>query len=80
MRGVYVQLTIGDLLVNTPGFFSTLSLGWNTSYPWEVGYDPNATTSNGLPKVPTVLDVSAIFTPVHNFTPEYKKPFLLANV
>lgn len=71
MRGVYVQLTIGDLLVDTPGFFTNLTLSWNTSYPWDVV---------NTPKVPTVLDVSAIFTPVHNFTPEYKQPFLLANV
>lgn len=70
MRGVYVQLTIGDLLVDTPGFFNNLTLSWNTSYPWDIVNSP---------KVPTVLDVSANFTPVHNFTPAYKEKFI-ANV
>jgi len=70
MRGVYTRLTIGDYLQSVPGFFNSIDLTWNLSYPWTIGLNQdNITTSET--KVPHILDVSLSFTPVHDFTPKY---------
>lgn len=83
MRGVYVKLTIGDYLVDVPGFFTSISLSWSLVYPWEIGLDKQTRNGklfderfdNNLLKVPHVLDISVGFTPVHDFNPEYGKQF-----
>lgn len=75
MRGVYAKLTVGDYLQKVPGFFTSISLSWNTAYPWEVGYDENI-NENDLPRNPTILDVSATYQPVHNFNPAIGESFI----
>ena len=64
MRGTLLKLTIGDYLYEQNGFLSSVSLTWNTDYPWEL--------KGGL-KVPHLLDVSCEFTPIHSFNPEFGK-------
>ena len=71
MRGTFIKATIGDLLDNVPGFFSTIALSWSKEYPWEIKLD---NTKNGMDKDvyqnPHVLDVKCSFTPIHNFIPQ----------
>jgi hypothetical protein len=74
MRGVLTRVTIGDYLKNIPGFFTQISLNWNTSYPWEIKEGKNQTLN--APNVPHILDVRTSFTPIHTFTPEFKAPFI----
>ena len=62
MRGTLLKLTIGDYIKNQNGFLSSVSLTWNTDYPWEI---------EGDLKVPHMLDVSCEFTPIHTFNPEF---------
>jgi hypothetical protein len=73
MRGVFVKLTVGDYLKDTPGFFNSVSLTWDKSYPWEIKTKEALTTT---PSVPHILDISISFTPIHDFTPEINKPFI----
>lgn len=82
MRGTMAKVTIGDYLAKQPGFFTGINLNWNKEYPWEIAYykdhegkeiaGPNPETNTDLlvNQLPTVLDVSATFTPIHRFTPE----------
>lgn len=80
MRGVFTRLTIGDYLYNTPGFFKSIGLTWETSYPWETnskGRKALPGTKLQTPRVPHLLKVQCTYQPVHDFAVEYKKPFLL---
>lgn len=85
MRGTISKVTIGDYLVRQPGFFNTINLTWNKEYPWEIAYYkdhegrnilgddgniPEKNTDLLINQLPTVLDVSATFTPIHRFTPQ----------
>ena len=36
MRGTLVTSTVGDYIVDQPGFISSVDYSWQTSYPWEV--------------------------------------------
>lgn len=63
MRGTLLKLTIGDYIKGQNGFLSSVSLTWNTDYPWEIDKDEL--------KVPHLLDVSCEFTPIHSFNPEF---------
>ena len=79
MRGVYTKLTIGDYLKDVPGFFKSFSLSWNTGYPWEVNSNDRLSVEGDLktPRVPHILNVNCGFQPIHNFSPQYKQPFIL---
>lgn len=80
MRGVFSRLTIGDWMHEIPGFFTSINLQWNTSYPWEIKLDPND-LDNDVNQYPHILDVSCNFQPVHNFAPVNSEttPFILPN-
>ena len=89
MRGVFSRLTIGDWMNEIPGFFTSVNLGWNTAYPWEIRQD---VINNGdgtvtgadkdLNEYPHILDVSCTFQPVHNFAPSNSPttPFILPEI
>ena len=36
MRGTLVTSTVGDYIVDQPGFISSVDYSWQTGYPWEV--------------------------------------------
>jgi hypothetical protein len=74
MRGVFVKLTVGDYLSNQPGFFNSVNLTWDKSYPWESKVDD--TTYSNTPQVPHILDVRIAFTPIHDFAPAFNQPFI----
>ena len=86
MRGVITRVTIGDYLVQTPGFFTNISLSWNKTYAWETGIFKVSDTSlaayneyiaeDNIPKVPHILDISMNFTPIHDFNPAIERPFI----
>lgn len=79
MRGVFSKVTIGDYLQSVPGFFKSISLSWDKSYPWEIGFNA-AGEENGAPRNPTVLNVSTTYQPVHNFNPAINQSFIGATV
>ena len=70
MRGTLSEITLGDYLYRQEGFISKVGLSWNTTYQWELDLEyEGKTLKDKLPKVPTVLDVSVSFTPIHKFNP-----------
>ena len=81
MRGVFSRLTIGDWMNEIPGFFTSINLGWNTAYPWEIRYDSDGADAD-LNEYPHILDVSCTFQPVHNFAPSNSPttPFILPEI
>ncbi len=62
MRGTLTTLSIGEYLDRQDGFVSKVDLSWEKGYPWEIDL-----FNEKLPKVPTILNVSISFTPIHNF-------------
>ena len=80
MRGVFVELTVGDYLIKTPGFFTNVRLNWDVNYPWEIKEGvpgvQGVSTSDETPSLPHILDVSVSFTPVHDFAPQFKSEFI----
>ena len=83
MRGVFSRLTIGDWMNELPGFFSSINLSWNTSYPWEIRTEgQEGGVDEFMNEYPHVLDVNCAFTPVHSFTPSNEPcaPFILPTI
>ena len=74
MRGVFSRVTIGDYLQSVPGFFKSISLSWDKSYPWQIK------DGSGTPSNPTVLNVSTTYQPVHDFNPAINQSFIGATV
>ena len=75
MRGTLVKLTVGDYLKDTFGFFPSIGLSWDVTYPWEI----NLEDSQDLMKVPHLLNVDVSFTPIHNFAPKTTSTFIGVN-
>lgn len=65
MRAPFIRLTIGDYIVEQPGFITSLALTIPEDSPWET----NPNNQNNLYQLPHILDASCQFTPVHNFLP-----------
>jgi hypothetical protein len=62
MRGTLTTLSIGEYFDRQDGFISKVDLSWEKGYPWEIDlFDEN------VPQVPTILNVSVSFTPIHDF-------------
>ena len=60
MRGTIVRMTVGNYIFDTPGYLSSVSFTWNTSYQWEIEGD----------QLPHALDCNISFTPIHTFVPQ----------
>tara|TARA_R110000803_G_scaffold22999_5_gene56686 strand:+ start:5180 stop:7909 length:2730 start_codon:yes stop_codon:yes gene_type:complete len=80
MRGNYIKLTMGDYMDRVPGFLTSVSIKWQTDYPWEIAIT-KPEDKNTKEILPHVLDVSCQFTPIHNFVPKKSKdssPFIFS--
>ena len=80
MRSPFMRLTIGSHMDRIPGFFSNVSLTWNTNYPYEIAMDSKqGGLDSSMLVLPQVLDVQCQFTPIHNFLPQkgISSPFIL---
>ena len=88
MRGNFVAITIGGYLVQEPGVIESVTFDWNTDYTWQTsayGENDEGTFERltdldkgleGIPEVPTVLDVSITFSPTHTITPQFGNTFI----
>lgn len=73
MRGTITKLTVGDYLVNQPGFISSVNYSWDKSYPWEIKLKDSAEAQGvdeDVQQLPMVLDVNLQFEPIHTFAPQ----------
>lgn len=76
MQGIYVNLTVGEWLIDVPGFFQNIRLSWDKSYPWatrvpEIDQFGQIESLPIEPKVPHILDIGVSFIPIHQFIPQY---------
>lgn len=70
MRGTFNKLTVGDYLVDMPGFISNISLTWNTDYSW------NTSLNTDTKELPTILDVQVSYQPIHTKAPTAGMDFI----
>jgi hypothetical protein len=70
MKGNFVKVTIGDYLSRVPGIVTNVTYNWSTEYPWDIGYDSLEEPANDQQQLPTVLDCTVAFTPIHSFVPQ----------
>jgi len=84
MRGTITKLTVGDYLVNQPGFISSVNYSWDKSYPWEIKLKDKAEAEGvdeDVQQLPMVLDVNLQFEPIHTFAPQTgNQPYFTNNV
>ena len=84
MRGTITKLTVGDYLVNQPGYVASVNYGWDKSYPWEIKLKDNAEAlgvDEDVQQLPMVLDVNLQFEPIHTFAPQTgTQPYFTNNV
>jgi hypothetical protein len=83
MRANFTRLTIGDYLSEVPGFFESIDVSWDKSYPWEIKRGrPTEQNENNIEQVefvkilPHVLDVRASFRAIHDFSPSLGESFI----
>lgn len=72
MKGNLVTVTIGDYIKNQPGYISSIGFSWNTDYPFNTRQNENSQK-----ELPTILDVSVSFTPIHTFAPAFGENFIM---
>ena len=77
MRGTLVTSTVGDYLVNQPGFISSIDYSWQTDYPWEIKL--KGAIENNVQQLPHVLDVTLAFTPIHRFSVQTGQQHFITN-
>tara|TARA_Y100001972_G_scaffold127852_1_gene186144 strand:+ start:509 stop:2020 length:1512 start_codon:yes stop_codon:yes gene_type:complete len=71
MRGTFVELTIGDYFRDLPGFIGGVDIQWSTDYQWSQDGDEAE-----VGELPTILDVSVNFTPIHRTAPNADQIFI----
>jgi hypothetical protein len=83
MRGQFVAVTVGDYLKQQTGIIESVDLAWNTDYIWHTeGMDEHQETeaskeeTEKTKQLPTVLDVSLSFKPIHQKIPQFGSEFI----
>lgn len=67
MRSPLMNITIGDYIVQQPGFLANVSITVPTESPWDIADNYGAQVTRY--QLPQVLDISCQFTPIHDFLP-----------
>lgn len=79
MKGNFIKLTIGDYLLNVPGFIKNITLTPSFEAGWDINRDDDGLLLSGgsvIGQVPKLINVSLGFTPVHSFTPTNTSPYI----
>jgi hypothetical protein len=77
MRGTFMELTVGDYIVNTPGILQGITFSVDDNSPWETGRDQSGRDLQQGNKLPHIINVTNLtFKPIHNFVPEVGSPFI----
>jgi len=71
MRGTFVQMTVGDYIYELPGIMNSVSLDWQSDYPWEIAMNRPEELERDIPQqeLPMILNCNLTFTPIHKFLP-----------
>jgi hypothetical protein len=76
IRGNLSQITLGDWLLEQPGFISSVDLSIPDDSPWEINLPVDGNKNNldpNVKQVPHMVNVKIKFTPIHRFRPEIMK-------
>ena len=77
MRGTFMELTIGDYIVNTPGILEGIKFDIDDDSPWETGRDQTGRDLQQGNKLPHIINVTNLsFKPIHNFVPQLGSSFI----
>lgn len=77
MRGTFMELTIGDYIVNTPGILEGIKFDIDDNSPWETGRDQTGQDLQQGNKLPHIINVTNLtFKPIHNFVPQLGSKFI----
>jgi hypothetical protein len=80
MRGCFVKMTIGDYLLQVPGFLTSVSYTIANNIPWDIARDVNGEKLQNASILPSVITTNINFTPVHNFIPKKGANFISTNI
>jgi len=71
MRGPLVQLTVGGLFYEQPGYITGLTYDVPQESPWEIGIDENGESDSSVKELPHIIKVTNFsFQPIHDFVPK----------
>jgi hypothetical protein len=71
MRGTLARLTIGSYFSQIPGIITSVKYTWQTDYMWEIAMqNPEGGIDDDQQELPTILDCSISFKPIHDFAPQ----------
>lgn len=73
-RGTYAAITVGDYLVDQLGIIESVDLSWDPDYQWNTRY--NDEPSNDSRELPSVLDITVNFKPIHMQIPQSGNDFI----
>lgn len=81
MRGCFVKMTIGDYLIQVPGFLNSVNYSIANNVPWDIARDAEGKLldKDTAKILPTVITATVNFTPVHNFVPKKGANFISTN-
>lgn len=73
MRGNLVEVTVGDYLNNVPGIIEKLEFQFPNDVNWEIARKDDGTPDPNSAELPTLIEVSMNFKPIHKFLPRTVK-------
>lgn len=73
-RGTYTAVTIGDYLIDQLGFIESVDISWDPDYQWNT--EINDEPGNKGKQLPTILDITVNFQPIHMEIPQSGNTFI----
>jgi hypothetical protein len=79
MRGCFVKMTVGDYLIQVPGFLTSVNYTIANNIPWDIARGVDGKLLTNAKILPTVISANVSFTPVHSFVPKKGADFISTN-
>jgi hypothetical protein len=86
MRGNFINMTVGDYLLDIPGIIQSINLKPSFEAGWDINrkedglpFKPEDNSQEGdefVGQLPRMIEVDLSFTPIHTFTPQIGENFI----
>lgn len=82
LRGNFTYITVGDYINNMPSIIKSVSLKPSFEAGWDINRKMDGTpfsSTDGIDnvgQVPRSIEITINFTPLHKFTPQFRKSFI----
>ncbi len=77
MKATFIELTIGDYIVDTTGILEGIKFDIDDNSPWETGRDQTGKDLQQGNKLPHIINVTSLtFKPIHKFVPQLGSHFI----